>query len=178
MSYTKSTKSTKSTPSLDNLEPGLYYRNLPLMTEPLHKSAKSLMAVYEKDEYGEWSTYRGRGIPDCDAEDVALHHLAEYHERGGLFRLSFSATPTNGAGSMTTYEPGQKTIAALREEPFPTPVRAKVGDIIEITNPGNDDDPAVKGCRFTVSHVTDGSGFVTVRERFLGFNLGEFEVVG
>ena len=85
---------TKSTPSLDDLEPGLYYRNLPLRTEPLHKSAKSLMAVYEKDEYGEWSTYRGRGIPDCDAEDVALHHLAEYHERGGLFRLSFSATPT------------------------------------------------------------------------------------
>ena len=101
---------TKSTPSLDDLEPGLYYRNLPLRTEPLHKSAKSLMAVYEKDEYGEWSTYRGRGIPDCDAEAVALHHLAEYHERGGLFRLSFSATPTNGAGSRTTYEPGQKVI--------------------------------------------------------------------
>ena len=99
---------TKSTPSLDDLEPGLYYRNLPLRTEPLHKSAKSLMAVYEKDEYGEWSTYRGRGIPDCDAEDVALHHLAEYHERGGLFRLSFSATPTNGAGSRTTYTKGQR----------------------------------------------------------------------
>ena len=99
---------TKSTPSLDDLEPGLYYRNLPLRTEPLHKSAKSLMAVYEKDEYGEWSTYRGRGIPDCDAEEVALHHLAEYHERGGLFRLSFSATPTNGAGSMSTYTKGQR----------------------------------------------------------------------
>ena len=99
---------TKSTPSLDDLEPGLYYRNLPLRTEPLHKSAKSLMAVYEKDEYGEWSTYRGRGIPDCDAEAVALHHLAEYHERGGLFRLSFSATPTNGVGSRTTYTKGQR----------------------------------------------------------------------
>ena len=122
---------TKSTPSLDDLEPGLYYRNLPLMTEPLHKSAKSLMAVYEKDEYGEWSTYRGRGIPDCVAEDVALHHLAEYHERGGLFRLSFSTTPTNGAGSRTTYEPGQKVITELREELFLTPpIRAKVGDII------------------------------------------------
>ena len=106
---------TKSTPSLDDLEPGLYYRNLPLRTEPLHKSAKSLMAVYEKDEYGEWSTYRGRGIPDCDAEDVALHHLAEYHERGGLFRLSFSATPTNEAESRTTYEPGQKVITAAPE---------------------------------------------------------------
>ena len=79
---------------------------------------------------------------------------------------------------MNTYTPGQKVITEVREELFPAPVRAKVGDIIEITNPGNDDDPAVKGCRFTVSHVTDGSGFVTVRERFLGFNLGEFEVVG
>lgn len=175
MSYTKS---TKSTPSLDDLEPGLYYRNLPLRTEPLHKSAKSLMAVYEKDEYGEWSTYRGRGIPDCDAEDVALHHLAEYHERGGLFRLSFSAAPTNGAGSRTTYGPGQKAITEVREELFPTPVRAKAGDIIEITNPGDDDDPAVKGCRFTVLYVMDGSGFVTTKERPLGFYLGEFEVVG
>ena len=107
---------TKSTPSLDDLEPGLYYRNLPLRTEPLHKSAKSLMAVYEKDEYGEWSTYRGRGIPDCDAEEVALHHLAEYHERGGLFRLSFSATPTNGVGSMTTYKPGDKVTITLNPE--------------------------------------------------------------
>ena len=75
-------------------------------------------------------------------------------------------------------EEGDKAIAALREELFPTPVRAKIGDIIEITNPGDDDDPAVKGCRFTVLHVMDGSGFVTVRERFLGFNVGEFEVVG
>ena len=74
---------------------------------------------------------------------------------------------------------GQKAIAAPREELFPTPpIRAKVGDIIEITNPGNDDDPAVKGCRFTVLHVMDGSGFVTTKERPLGFYLGEFEVVG
>ena len=76
-------------------------------------------------------------------------------------------------------EEGDKAIAALREELFPTPpIRAKAGDIIEITNPGSDDDPAVKGCRFTVLHVMDGSGFVTTKERFLGFYLGEFEVVG
>ena len=75
-------------------------------------------------------------------------------------------------------EEGDKAIAALREELFPTPIRAKIGDIIEITNPGNDDDPAVKGGRFTVLHVMDGSGFVMTKERLLGFNLGEFEVVG
>ena len=79
---------------------------------------------------------------------------------------------------MTTYEPGQKVITEVREELFPTPVRAKVGDIVEITNPGIDEDPAVKGGRFTVLHVGDGGGFVLTKERHLGFNLGEFEVVG
>ena len=76
---------------------------------------------------------------------------------------------------------GQKAIAALREELFPTPtrpIRAKTGDIIEITKPGSDEDPAVKGSRFTVNHVMEHSGFVTVRERNLGFYVGEFEVVG
>ena len=74
---------------------------------------------------------------------------------------------------------GQKAIAALREELFPTPpIRAKAGDIIEITNPGDDDDPAIKGSRFTVNHVMKHSGFVMVNERFPGFYLGEFAVVG
>ena len=85
----------------------------------------------------------------------------------------------NDEGDLTNGDAvSDKTIAGLREELFPTPIRAKVGDIIEITNPGNDDDPAVKGSRFTVLYVTDSSGFVTTKERLLGFNLGEFEVVG
>ena len=71
---------------LDHLEAGLYYGEH-AQIDSWRPDRLMLSRVYEKDEYGEWTTYRGQGLPDMDSELAALWKLPEYYKRGGLFKL-------------------------------------------------------------------------------------------